>query len=130
MSDQPAIKQSAFCPVEVVQRQLDAYNARDVDAFVATYSPTVTIIRRPNGQVILDGVANLLKSYGDFFSNNPELHCEILNRIVLGNFVIDQEYVTGRVAAPPVNAVVIYEVQDGLIQRVWMLPNNSSSQGS
>ena len=29
-------------PAEVVQRQLDAYNARDVEALLATYAPDAT----------------------------------------------------------------------------------------
>jgi len=44
-----------------------------------------------------------------------------VNRIVLGNFVIDREKVTGLPDNQVINAVVIYEVQQGLIQRVWFL---------
>jgi hypothetical protein len=108
-------------PTDIVQHQLAAYNARDVEAFVATYSPTITIMCHPSGQVLIEGIAELRKTYDDLFANSPNLHCEIVNRIVIGNCVIDHERVTGRGDAPPFNAVVIYEVQDGLIQRAWAL---------
>ena len=34
-------------------------------------------------------------NYKKLFSDSPNLHCEILNRIVLGNTVIDHEKVSG-----------------------------------
>lgn len=107
--------------VVVVQRQLDAYNARDIETFAATYAPTIKILRLPDGDVVLDGLESLRNSYGKLFADSPNLHCEILSRIVLDNYVIDHEYVTGRGAAHPLTAVVIYEVSDKLIQQVWIL---------
>ena len=34
-------------PVDIVQEQLEAYNARDLDRFAATYSETIRIFRMP-----------------------------------------------------------------------------------
>jgi hypothetical protein len=64
----------------------------------------------------MDGKEAMRSRYKSLFENNPELYCEIKNRITLGNKVIDQEYV--RTANGYIDAVAIYEVKDGLIQQV------------
>lgn len=108
-------------PQDIVQQQVNAYNARDLEAFVATYSPDIKIYIHPD-TLRGSGHAEMRKVYGELFKNTPKLHCEIVNRIVLGNFVIDKERVTGNPNGAVINAVAIYEVRDNLIQRVWFVP--------
>jgi imidazolonepropionase-like amidohydrolase len=102
-------------PEMLVQRQLNAYNSRDLEAFLATYAEN-TQIYDLSGQLLMDGKEAMRSRYKSLFENNPELYCEIKNRITLGNKVIDQEYV--RTANGYIDAVAIYEVKDGLIQKV------------
>jgi hypothetical protein len=52
--------------------------------------------------------------------NLPHLHAQIVNRIVMGNKVIDHERITG-VRTTPFEMVVIFEIADNLIQRIWSL---------
>ena len=47
-----------------------------------------------------------------------KLHAELVNRMVLGNKVIDHERITG-LAPQPVEAAVVFEVNAGLIHKVW-----------
>lgn len=101
----------------VVQRQLEAYNDRHLDRFAATYSDTVAIYRMPATQPAISGKAQLREVYKQRFSA-PSLHAEILNRMVLGNKVIDHERVRG-IQEQPIEAVAVYEVVTGLIQTVW-----------
>src|SRR5687767_5987002 len=105
-------------PVEVVQRQLDAYNAHDLDAFAATYSENIQMIRLPATEPAITNKAELREFYGSNRFMAPSLHAEVLSRIVLGNKVIDHERITG-LQKDPFECVVIYEVQNGLIERVW-----------
>ena len=56
------------------------------------------------------------KNYQRMFENTPNLFCEIKNRIVLGNKVIDEEYV--RFNDGYLEAVAIYEVENGKIVKV------------
>lgn len=104
-------------PEEIVQEQLDAYNARDIEAFVRTYSPEVEIFQLPE-QKILAGHAELRERYSRRFEN-PKLHADLVNRMVLGNFVIDFEHVSGIIEGGISQAIAIYEVADGVIRRVW-----------
>jgi len=111
------IRQSS---ADIVQQQVNAYNARDIDAFLAKYSPGIKIYEHPDN-LLWSGLEEMRKPYTARFENSPSLHCEIVNRIVLGDFVIDREKVTGLPDDQVINAVVIYEVQEGLIQQVWLL---------
>ena len=104
----------------VVQRQLDRYNARDLEGFLATYADDVAIFDLPAlGKPSMAGKATMRKVYGDLFARNPGLNCRLANRIVEGRFVIDQEACTTGAGRPPMRAAAIYEVINGLIQRVW-----------
>ena len=112
----------------LVQRQLEAYNARDLDRFAATYSETVRIFRMPAAEPALSGMSQLRDTYRQRFAS-PSLHAELLNRIVLGNKVVDHERVTG-IRSEPVEAIAVYEVQGGLIQTVWFFYPGEASAGN
>ena len=107
-------------PEHVVQAQLEAYNRRDVDAFVATYADDVRIWNHPD-ELQLSGSGALRKSYGEFFAGAPNLRATVTRRIVQGDYVIDHEHVTGLPDGGEVRAVAIYEVRDGKIQGVWFI---------
>jgi hypothetical protein len=102
----------------VVQRQVEAYNRRDLEAFSAAYHDDVQIFRLPATSPALAGKAALREFYRAHRFNLPGLHAEIRNRIVAGNKVIDHEYVTG-VGEQPLEVVAAYEVKEGLITTVW-----------
>ncbi len=103
--------------VDIVQEQLEAYNARDLDRFAATYSDAIRIYRLPATDPAIVGKAQLSETYRKRFSS-PGLHADIVNRIVLGNKVIDHERVVG-IRETTVEAVAVYEVVDDLIETVW-----------
>ncbi|TCK68897.1 hypothetical protein DFQ05_0407 [Winogradskyella wandonensis] len=106
---------SEISPEEIVQQQLDAYNARDIDAFMATYSNDIKLYNFPN-ELRTEGQEAMKTSYKGFFENTPDLNCKILKRIVTGNKVIDHELVTAN--GNTFKAVAIYEVENGLISKV------------
>ncbi len=105
-------------PADVVQRQLDAYNARDLAAFLATYSDTVTLYRLPASEPAVTGKAALGEFYATQRFNLPALHADLLGRIAMGNKVVDHEKIHG-VRDAPFEAIAVYEVSAGLIARAW-----------
>ncbi|RIV42173.1 nuclear transport factor 2 family protein [Flagellimonas pelagia] len=105
-------------PAKIVQKQLDAYNARDIDAFLDTYSENIKLYNFPN-QLFSEGKTAMETQYGSFFENTPDLHCTIKSRIVIGNKVIDEESVTAN--GSTFSAVAIYEVANGKIVKVTFL---------
>ena len=107
-------------PVPPVQRQLDAYNARDLASFVAQYADDVRVFRLPATEPALVGKAALADHYAKNRFNIPELHAKLVNRMVFGNKVIDQETITG-IGPDSVDGAAVYEVRDGLITTVWFI---------
>lgn len=103
----------------VVQRQLDAYNAHDLQAFIATYAEDVALYRVPQTTPAISGKQKLTEFYRDSRFNLPNLHAELVHRSVIGNKVVDHERVSG-LRPQPVDAVAAYVVHDGLIQSVWL----------
>jgi putative hydrolase of HD superfamily len=104
--------------VEPVQRQLEAYNARDLAAFLEPYAPDVRIFRPPAAEPVLVGRDAMAAHYAAHRFNLPGLHAEILGRLVVGNKVIDHERIAG-IGPLPVQAVAVYQVRQGSIQTVW-----------
>ena len=102
----------------IVQKQLDAYNNRDIDAFMATYAKDIKLYNYPN-KLRTDGSEQMRKSYEQWFKQTPDLRAFIQKRIVIGNKVIDEEQVTAN--GKIFNAVAIYEVENGLIKKVTFI---------
>jgi hypothetical protein len=106
-------------PAEVVQRQLDAYNARDVDALLATYAPDAQLFEHP-GTLLATGHTELRPRFVARFQE-PNLHARLLHRAVLGSRVVDHEEITRTFPEGPgsIEMLMIYEVDQGLIRRAW-----------
>ena len=105
-------------PAEVVQRQVDAYNARDLAAFVECYHDDVRVWRPPAPEPALAGKEALAEFYRTERFNRPALHAQIVNRIVLGRRVIDHERISG-VRDAPFEIAVVYEVAGDRIAAMW-----------
>jgi hypothetical protein len=102
----------------IVQRQLDAYNARDLARFLAEYSDDIRAHRPPATEPFIVGKADFGRFYATQRFNVPGLSAELVHRIALGNTVIDHERIRG-VGARPFEVAVVYEVVNGLIESTW-----------
>ena len=114
---------SAVTPEErVVQAQVDAFNRRDVDAFMAGYAPDAIHWEYP-ADTVFNGAARIRQHYTELFSDPDasRLHATVRSRIVKGRFVIDEEYIVGLPADDPHVSVIIYEVVDGRIKNAWFM---------
>ena len=105
----------------IVQKQVDAYNARNIADFIACHAPDVELYRYSENTPYSTGRENLKNVYQDVFENSPNLHAEIINRMVMGNTVIDHEKVTGRKGVDVSTIIAIYEIEDGLIAKARFL---------
>jgi len=102
---------------DIVQAQFDAYNARDLDAFCATYADDC-IIADLNGAVVQSGITAIRARYAKTFSENPQNRAWSINRMVLGDVVIDHEKGERSPEGPFFEALVLYTVKNGRIARV------------
>lgn len=105
-------------PVDPVQRQLDAYNARDLARFVAEYTDDIQVYRPPVAEPVLAGKAAFAAHYAKKRFTLANLHADVVNRMVAGDTVVDHERVTG-IAEGIVEAIAVYKVRDGKICAVW-----------
>jgi len=104
-------------PSAVVQAQLDAYNAKDLDALMRTYAPDAAQFAL-HGDLLARGHDQIRPRYAQRFLE-PDLHARLLSRTALGNFVTDLEIVTRNFpeGQGTVEMLCVYEVVDGRIVR-------------
>jgi len=102
-------------PEIIIQRQLDAYNARDLEALLATYAEDAQQFEHP-GKLVASGHAQIRERMAVRFQE-PNLHARLIKRAVMGNVVIDHEDVTRTFpeGTGRVELVAIYEVREGKI---------------
>jgi hypothetical protein len=99
---------------DVVSRVLASLNAHDIDAFVQCYAAGATI-EDGHDRVAARGHDELRARYGPAFESLPDLHVEALSRVDVGDFVVQEERVTGRGA--PHRHVAVYHVEANRIRR-------------
>jgi hypothetical protein len=107
-------------PLAVVQRQLDTYNAQDIDGFAAQFAEDAEIFRNiGDTEPAMKGRDAIHAAYGRVFRENPQNKSTLMGRMVQGDFVFDHEWITGR--DEDFKIVAIYEVKQGLISRAWFV---------
>lgn len=105
-------------PEDLAQRQLNAYNFRNIDAFLEPYADDVEVYTFPN-TLQFKGKEAMRKGYTPMFENTPNLHCELVNRIIQGNTVMDHERV--QMGNKIVEAVAIYQIENNKIKKVYFI---------
>lgn len=105
-------------PEDLAQRQLNAYNLRNIEAFLEPYAEDVEVYMFPNS-LQYKGKETMRKQYAGMFQQVTNLHCELLGRIVQGNIVIDKERV--QFGPQKVEAVAIYHIEGGKIKKVFFV---------
>lgn len=104
-------------PSDVVQTQLDAYNVQDLDRFCACFAPDA-VLADLNGAVTGAGAAAVRERYSKLFAEHPENHAELVNRVAVGDVVVDEERISRGKGVAPFRALAIYTIKSGLIARV------------
>ena len=102
-------------PEAVVQAQLAAYNAKDLPALLATYASDAEQYVL-HGELLAKGHAAIAERFRQRFAE-PDLHARLLQRTLIGDFVIDLEAVTRNFpqGKGTVELLCVYQVVDGLI---------------
>jgi hypothetical protein len=101
----------------IVQAQLDAYNAKDIDALLRTFAADAEQ-HSLHGELLARGHAAMRARFLARFEE-PDLHAELLARTVVGNIVADHERVTRNLPGGlgTVEMLCLFEVRDGLIRK-------------
>lgn len=115
ITNQVAIAQSNEA---IVEKQLAAYNSRDLDKYISMFSENVQLYNFP-GEMILEGKELMRERYKIRFESQ-NLHAVVVNRTLLGDYIIDHEKVSG-IRDGIVEASIIYHISDGLIDKMWFI---------
>jgi putative hydrolase of HD superfamily len=118
------------CPSHVVARQLEAYNARDIQAFMECWAKDAEILSWPGSPVAV-GAAEIRRRHLERFSDSG-LHARLISRVAMGEMVVDQEVVTRTFpeGMGTLEVVGIYEVRDGKISRVMFREGERTLAGA
>jgi putative hydrolase of HD superfamily len=102
-----------------VQMQLDAYNARDIDAFMLWWAEQCEYYAFPS-TLLASGTAAIRERHVERFKE-PDLFGKLLTRIVVGNVVVDHETVqrTFPEGRGEVDVICTYEIDEGKIAKAW-----------
>jgi uncharacterized protein (TIGR02246 family) len=99
---------------DVFNRQVDAFNAHDLEGFLATYADDAVIVAMPPAQPLV-GRDALREHYAQRLAD-PAIHCEVLDCAVFGGgWLVALERVASVRATTDVLAV--FEIARGLITR-------------
>lgn len=102
---------------ELIQRQLDAYNSQNIEAFLACYAEDAELAGL-NGGVTQKGLDAIRKRHEELFYQFPKNRAKLVNRIDLGTTVIDHEAVERSPGGERFEVAAIYTIRDGKIVRV------------
>lgn len=116
-------------PEVVVQRQLDAYNRRDLETLLAIYAADAQMFEHP--ATLLASGSTALRERFQLRFQEPNLHAVLVNRIVMGNLVIDHEVVTRTFpeGTGKIELILLYEVQNGRISKTWLISGSKTLDG-
>jgi len=114
LTDRTTLDRSAL---DTVQAQLDAFNAHDLDAFVATYADDA-VVTGVAPEPLVGSAA--IRAFYEPRLQNPELSCVIDTSVLFGSrWVVAQERVIN--AGVATETIATFDVVDGVISRASML---------
>ena len=102
-----------------VQKQMEAYNARDIDSFMQCWADDCQYYEFPT-RLLANGATEIRERHILRFQE-PNLFGRLIKRICVANVVVDQETVTRTFPEGPgeVDVIAIYELHAGKIAKAW-----------
>ncbi len=110
---------SQAAPERIAQSRIEAYNRRDLEALVGLYAADAQVYEPPD-RLRDSGVAQIRQTFARRFASAPGAKIMVAQRMIQGNFVVDRQTETGATGQSE-SALVISEIRDGKIVRVWTL---------
>ena len=109
-------------PKIIVDRQVETFNARDINAFANCFSKDVVVKNFPMDTLYM-GRQQLKVNYEAFYKRTPAIEVKVASRIHVGQTVIDQEVVT--INGNQHHQVAIYEV-DNFIESMTFIKDTAT----
>ena len=103
--------------LDIASRQLDAYNAQDLDSYVSFFAEDC-VVSGLGGAPTETSRDAIRARYAKAFAQFPQNKAVLKNRIAVGNTVVDHELVIRAPGGEQFEIIAIYTFKDGLIARV------------
>ena len=103
--------------LDIAQKQLDAYNAQDLDTYVSYFTEDC-IVSGLNGVPTETSREAIKARYAKAFAQFPQNKAELKDRIAVCNTIVDHELVIRAPGGEQFEIIAIYTFRDGLIARV------------
>jgi hypothetical protein len=78
-------------PERVAVKQIEAFNRRDLEGFMALYADEIVLAEFPSGRVLATGKAEIRARYAPVFKAGLTPPVRVEPRVVSGSFVVDNE---------------------------------------
>jgi hypothetical protein len=106
-------------PEMLVQRQWNAYNTKNVQAFLACFDKDVKVYNYP-GPILYNGIKELERNYTSQLENRSKTHCELKSRIMSGDTVVDKVAIKepGKITN---EQIIVYKVSNHKIKGVYFI---------
>jgi len=104
-------------PQALIQRQINAYNFRNVEALMETFSDDAELLKIPS-TLLAKGKNQLRDHYTQWFRENPNLHVEIIKTTALTHMVIDNLKISG-IGPDKKEVMMVFETENGKIIRLY-----------
>jgi hypothetical protein len=108
---------------DVVDAQIEAYRAKDVERFLSHYADDASVVLFDGTPMFADKQA-MRDQYGTLFAGSPGLHLTVASRMTAGDFVVDEEHVSGMHFGDmptEMTALSVYRVTNEKITKVMLL---------
>lgn len=105
-------------PRQVAEAQIEAFNRRDLDGFMALYADDAVVAEFPSGTILWAGKSAIRERYAAMFRAGNAPVVAVPSRVVDGAFVVDYEKWDAKPGERD-HATWMYEVRGGLIRRGW-----------
>ncbi len=105
--------------MDLIDKQIKAYNEQNLDEFINCYSDDIQVFMLETNQKLTDGVEQLKETMKSSFEANPNAETLVESRIIQKNLVVDVETVLGHVEDKIIRAIAIYEITDNKISKLW-----------
>lgn len=109
-------------PSQIVDASIQAFNDHDPNAFATYFSENVEVFEHPHLPKLRTRT-DLHTSYANTFIATPRIMTTVLKRIAVGNCVVDHERVQRAPEDSPFDMIVINEIRNGLIERLYLVSN-------
>lgn len=114
------IKKNEEVSIALIEQQLEAYNKRDIEAFLKPFSEDVKAFGYPD-HLRFEGKEQMRSIYTRMFDTCPNLHCKVVSRTVSNDTVIDKELITGMNMGDEdivVCSLAIYKIESNKISEI------------